>query len=550
MKFGNVPASQAAGAILAHTQRVRGAGVFKKGRRLSAADAAALATAGISEVIAATLEEGDVTEDVAAGQVATAAAGVGIRTEEPSTARCNLHSREHGLLQVDLARIDRLNQVEESITLACLDPFAVVDPETMVGTVKVIPLAVAAEVIQLCVAICSEGSPLLRVAPFRPQRAGLVLTELPGTNPAALDRASRSQRIRLERLGSRVTCEIRCPHAEAAVTAAIRELAGQGCSPILVLGASAIIDRQDVIPAAVVRAGGTIERLGMPVDPGNLLLLGRLEETPVVGVPGCARSLKPSGFDWVLQRLAAGLPIQAADFSRMGVGGLLMETPGRPQPRAGGDPAAEMRTSRVAAVVLAAGRSHRMGPENKLLAGIEGVPMVVRVVDTVLASSAHSVVVVTGHEEARVRDALAGRAVTFAHNPAYETGMSSSLRVGLDAVPHKVDGVLVCLGDMPWVTIAHLEALIATFDPSCDRPICVPVHERKRGNPVLWPKKYFREMREIQGDRGARILLDRHADEVTYVPVSDEGVNLDVDTPAALEAIRPGSDGAGGPHDA
>jgi molybdenum cofactor cytidylyltransferase len=550
VKFGNVPVSQAAGAILAHTQRVRGAGVFKKGRRLSAADAAALAVAGISEVIAATLDEGDAPEDAAAGQVATAATGVGIRTEEPSTGRCNLRAREHGLLQVDRARIDRLNQVDESITLACLDPFAVVDPGTMVGTVKVIPLAVAAEAIQACVAICSESSPLLRVAPFRPRRAGLVLTELPGTNPTALDRASRSQRIRLERLGSRVTREIRCPHAEAAVAAAIRELAGEGCSPILVLGASAIIDRQDVIPAAVVRAGGAIERLGMPVDPGNLLLLGRLEETPVVGVPGCARSLKPSGFDWVLQRLAVGLPIQAADFTRMGVGGLLAETPGRPQPRAGGDPATEMRASRVAAVVLAAGRSRRMGGENKLLAGIEDVPMVARVVDTVLASSAHPVVVVTGHEGARVRDALAGRAVTFADNPAYEAGMSSSLRAGLDAVQDKVDGVLVCLGDMPWVRIDHLEALIATFDPSGDRPICVPVYDRKRGNPVLWPKKYFREMCGIQGDQGARILLDRHADEVTYVPVPDEGVNLDVDTPAALEALRPGRDGADGPHDA
>ncbi len=102
---------------------------------------------------------------------------------------------------------------------------------------------------------------------------------------------------------------------------------------VIVFGASALCDFDDVIPAAIRAAGGEVLRAGMPVDPGNLLVLGRLGETPVIGAPGCARSPKENGFDWVLDRLIAGLDVTSDDIAGMGVGGLLMEIPTRPQPR-------------------------------------------------------------------------------------------------------------------------------------------------------------------------------------------------------------------------
>ena len=236
----------------------------------------------------------------------------------------------------------------------------------------------------------------------------------------------------------------------------------------------------------------------------------------------------------MLERLCAGLAVGARDLMTMGVGGLLVEAPSRPQPRLG--PELEPHAPVVAAVVLAAGRSSRMGA-NKLLVPWGGAPIVARVVNEVLASRVRQVVVVVGHQAAEVRAALAGRRVTFADNPEFAAGMSSSLRRGLAALGDDVDGAVICLGDMPLVKRSHIDALVAAFDPAGDRTIYVPTFERKRGNPILWSRRHFAEMSALSGDVGAKALLDQHAEAVALVPVPDPGVTVDVDTPEALRAL-------------
>ncbi len=528
MTFGRVPVAEAVGAILAHTLRAGGA-VLKKGRTISADDAARLAAAGQADVVCARLEPGDVPEDRAAARVAAAVAGEGVTAATPATGRANLFAAARGVLRVDAARVDALNLIDESVTVATLPAWARVEAGDMVATVKVIPYAVPEAIVARAAAVGS----LVSVAAFRPQRVGLVLTRLHGTAETVLDRAAASQRERVARLGGAVVREIRTAHDEGAVADALAPLVDE-CSLVLVLGASAIADRADVVPAAIVRAGGTLDHVGMPVDPGNLLCVGRRGAVPIVGVPGCARSLRPSGFDWVLERLSAGLDVSPRDVMTMGVGGLLVEAPSRPQPRLG--PEAEPHAPTIAAVVLAAGRSSRMG-ENKLLVPFGGAPIVARVVDEVLASRVRQVVVVVGHQAAEVRAALAGRRVTFADNPDYAAGLSTSLRRGLAAVGDDVDGAVICLGDMPLVKRGDIDALVAAFDPASDQTIYVPTFERKRGNPILWARRHFAEMSALAGDVGAKALLDQHADAVTLVPVADPGVTVDVDTPEALRAL-------------
>ena len=190
---------------------------------------------------------------------------------------------------------------------------------------------------------------------------------------------------------------------------------------------------------------------------------------------------------------------------------------------------------RVGAVVLAAGLSRRMG-ENKLLLDVDGAPLVARSVDAVLASRARPVVVVTGHEAARVRAALGARTLRFVHNPDYAAGLATSLRAGIAALGADVDGALVCLADMPWVRAQHVDALIAAFAASPERPICAPTFEDERGHPVLWPARHFPALAALSGDVGARALLEVHAHELCHVPVADAGVLRDVDTPGALAA--------------
>jgi molybdenum cofactor cytidylyltransferase len=387
------------------------------------------------------------------------------------------------------------------------------------------------------------------VAALRPRPVGLVQTALPGMKVSILDKTRKVVDARLAALDGAPAIELRCRHDAAEVAAAIETLRGRGAELVLISGASAIVDRRDVVPAGLERAGGVIDHFGMPVDPGNLLLLGHIETTPVLGLPGCARSPKENGFDWVLRRLIADLPVDRDAVMAMGAGGLLKEIAARPLPRAEAvetaplEAAAEVpRAPRIAALVLAAGQSRRMGPDNKLLAAVDGKPMVVRAVEAALASQAEPVIVVTGHERDRIEAVLAGLDLRGVHNPDYAQGLSTSLHRGLAALPDGTDGVVVSLGDMPRVEAAAIDRLIAAFNPLEGRAICVPTWDGKRGNPVLFATRFLAEMQEIAGDVGARHLIGAYPELVAEVAMDEtdagHGVLLDVDTPEALAALK------------
>jgi len=545
MKFGAVAVKDAAGATLAHGLRVA-EGAFKKGRVLCDADVVALEQAGYAHVVVARLDSDDVPEDEAAACLAACLAGDGVDIGKAFTGRCNLFARRAGLLCVDRAGVDGLNRIDEAMTVATLPERVRVSERQLVATIKIIPFAVPRARLEQAVGDLEAAGAALAVAEFRACEVALVQTTLPGTRGAVLDKTAKVVGERLEALGSNLRWEARCAHETAALTATLEALLESRPQMVLVVGASAIVDRQDVVPAAITAAGGDIDHFGMPVDPGNLLLLAHHETTPVLGLPGCARSPKFNGFDQVLERLLAGVEVQAHDIMAMGVGGLLKETHERPQPRVSNRArGAHARRPRIAAVVLAAGQSKRMGARNKLLARVDGVPMVARAVDAARAVVDGGVYVVTGHEGAQVAAALAGReGVQFIANPRYADGLSTSLAAGLAALDDDVDGALICLGDMPRVTRAHIETLIDAFDPHEGRAICVPLWAGQRGHPVLWARRFFDEMAAIKGDVGARHLLGEYADLVCEVPVADDGVLLDVDSPEALRALGGGARGA------
>lgn len=536
MIFGPTRLADATGAVLGHTMRLRGR-VLKKGTVLDAAAIAALAAEGHHDVVAAVLARDDVAEDAAADRLATLLAGPGLVRSRAATGRVNLFADRAGLLTVHAACVDRLNALDESLTLATLPSYVTVAPREMLATVKIIPFAVPGRVLAVAETMLAQSPPLLALHPFQPLRVGLVLTELPGTKASVMEGAVEVTGARIAALSGVLLPAERVRHDAGAVADALGRLRRAGAQLLLIAGASAVIDRRDVGPAAIVRAGGAIEHFGMPVDPGNLICLGRIEGLPTLVLPGCARSPKLNGFDWVLWRIFAGQPVGAREVMGMGVGGLLKEIETRPLPReqAGASPA----VARVGALVLAAGRSSRMAPRNKLLVeDAEGVAMVARTVDHILASSARPLIVVTGHQRERVAAALAGRDVTLAVAEDYASGLSASLRTGLGALPAGLDGVLICLGDMPLVGPAVLDRLISAFDPAAGRAIVVPTHQGHRGNPILWGSGFLPDMQALTGDAGARALLARHADRVIEVEVADDGVLRDFDTPESLDAAR------------
>jgi molybdenum cofactor cytidylyltransferase len=533
MKFGPVALLEAEGAVLAHSLAI-GRMRLKKGHVLSADDVEQIRQGGIDTVIVARLEAGDVGEDASAEALSRAFSVPGIRAANASTGRVNLHADCAGLFRADKGLVDAFNAIDPAITFACLADHTAVQAGEMVATIKIIPLAVSGNSLDRAkAAIAAPG--LAHLLPFRPVRAGLISTVLPSLKASVMDKTRGLLEARLALSGSSLAEENRVAHDADAVADELVRMASVH-EMIIVFGASAVTDPQDVIPAAIGKAGGHVERVGMPVDPGNLLVLGSVGAVPVIGAPGCARSPKENGFDWVLARILAGETPTSMDIARMGVGGLLKEIPTRPQPRQP-NAAASGRKARasVGVVLLAAGRASRMGDEagHKLLAEFGGETLIRRMAGMALSSKAEETVVVTGHRSVDIEASLKGLDVSLVRNGDYETGMASSLKTGLAALGSGCDGALVLLGDMPALTAAHLDRLIGAFADHRGSAIVRACDGERRGNPVILPASTFAEAMELTGDVGARALIESGVWPVIDVEIG-AAARLDVDTPEAV----------------
>ncbi|MBL8576099.1 MAG: molybdopterin-binding/glycosyltransferase family 2 protein [Mesorhizobium sp.] len=529
MKFGPVALAEAEGALLAHAVAA-GEKLFRKAHCLTAEDVVFLREAGIAEVVAAVLSSDDIDENAAATRVVTAMRFGGIEAKPATTGRVNLYAKQAGLFTVDRTLVDRLNALDPSITLATIVPYKPVRRGDMVATVKIIPFAVDRTLVDRAASLLSSAQ-IFAVLPFRSVSAGFIQTVLPGLKESVLAKSTRVMAARLARSGSTIAEEMRIGH-DAVDLAEAMSVLSERHDMVIVFGASALCDFDDVIPSAIRRAGGAVLRAGMPVDPGNLLVLGRLNGKPVIGAPGCARSPKENGFDWVLDRLIAGLDVTDDDIAGMGVGGLLMEIPTRPQPR---EASLAARPVDVHAVILAAGRSSRMGGPNKLMAHFSGRPLIRQTVERAQASLVRGAVVVTGHQAERVNDALDGLDLEIVRNPDFASGLSSSLKAGIAALPPTSSGALILLGDMPAVSAADMNRLVSEFRKAGGKAIVRATHDGKRGNPVILPRALFGQVSTLEGDTGARHLVESGLAEVIDVEIG-AGASIDVDTQDALES--------------
>lgn len=284
-----------------------------------------LTLAGCESVVIARLEAADLDENETARRIATRVSGENISSGRPGAGRSNIIADVSGLLVYESAELDRFNLVSETVTIAALPPYSVVAAGQAVATIKIIPYGVDEQVVRRIEQMHPQLPPLLRVIVFNKLDVGFIQTFYPGMKQSILDKTRKILDDRLQRLGeSKVIMEERCEHHEGAIAEAFNKLLGSDCRIVLIAGASATADRRDVIPLAIEAAGGGITHLGMPVEPGNLLVLGEFSGgLPVIIMPGCARSPAVNGFDWVLERLLAGIPVTREDIMLMGAGGYI-----------------------------------------------------------------------------------------------------------------------------------------------------------------------------------------------------------------------------------
>lgn len=524
MKFGLVPTVQAVGCILAHSLR-GGVHRFAKGTRLDTQAVQQLVALNVTEVVVASLGSDDLDENTAAAQLALGLASDCIEVTPAFAGRVNLIAKVAGVICVNAKQVNALNNVNEAITLATLSNFARVAAGTLLATFKIIPYAVEKNDVNFAFECLSND--VIRLHPFKSGTANLILTRTIGFKPSLLEKGTQAVEARLSALGWRLGNVEIVNHETAAVS---QVLQNSNADMTLVLAASATSDRMDVAPAAVLEAGGKITRFGMPVDPGNLLFLGEVSGKPVIGLPGCVRAPALNGTDWVLERLAAGLPVTDSDIATMGVGGLLKEIPQRTQPRRA---TKQARAGKVEVILLAAGKSSRMGASHKLLRKIDGIPLLRRTALTLLGSRAAKLHVVLPPKATALRATLQGVRVNTVIAAQADKGLASSLKAGINVLSDDCAAVIVALADMPDVTASHLDQLIAAYAPQNEHYIVAPIAPNgKRGNPVLFDRRYFEALANLQGDRGAKSLIDQAGEFVIGVPM-DTGVLVDLDTPEA-----------------
>ncbi len=529
--------------MLAHSLRLA-SGKLKKGKTLSAEDVAALGAEGVETVTAARLEPGDVGEDAAAAALAAAlapdAAARGISVAQPFTGRVNLYATRPGLFEIAPSLVHAVNAVDEAVTLATLPPESWVAPRRMLATAKIIPYAAPEAALARAVEIASAaGDGLPRVRPLAVSRVRVLLTKTRGMSEKLLAGGADAVNARLAALGLPTPEAEIVAHDADALAAALRS--GEA-DLTLILAASATSDRRDVAPAAIVAAGGRIERLGMPVDPGNLLVLGDVAGAPVVGLPGCARSPALNGADWVLERRVAGRTVRSAEIAGMGGGGLLKEIPSRPSPRAARRAAAAR--PKISAVLLAAGGSTRFAESDpagghKLLEAVDGAPLVRRsaaALAQALGGALDELVIVLGARAEEMTAALQGLDARLEPAAAGRDGMAASLRAGLGAIAADADAVLVALADMPEVDAALVGRLAAAFDAEEGREIVRPAVRGRPGHPVLFGRRFFEALTHLSGDEGARRIIAEHPDRLVEIAVENDAPLLDLDDRRAFDA--------------
>lgn len=331
MKFGSVPVSEAAGKILAHKMLAAdGKKLFNKGHTLNTDDLRTLQEYGIDSVVVAALSALDLGENEAARRVGQALAGDHVRVTAPGVGRANLTATSVGTLRLNVSALERLNNIDEGITLATLREHTLVQAGQLLTLVKIIPFAIPVARIEDVEATAREAAPVIAIRPLQPRRVSLIVSGPERARETLLEEFSAPVETRINRLGSTLDTTDYVPHSPSAIAQAIQR---QQTDLILLASISATIDREDVIPSAIREAGGSVAHFGVPVDPGSLLVLGYLGQTPIIGAPGCVKSLKTNVIDMILPRLLAGERLTRADLVAMGHGGLLEDISERPMPR-------------------------------------------------------------------------------------------------------------------------------------------------------------------------------------------------------------------------
>ena len=530
MKIESLAPQKSIGSVLAQTYNLPGKTV-SKGTLITKEIVAYFRTGNVQIILCAVPEEGDIHEDEAAEAISSAIDKNHIYAEKASTGRVNFKSQSLCLVRYERDLIKEVNLVDESIAFSIVEHNQLLAKNDLIATLKIIPFFTQKKYVDQVISILAKNE-LFKTHSLNKKEVSLIQTSFEWQKKSIFKATSNVTRNRLEALDCSLNEEKLICHDYEVLRSEIKSCIESGIDILLLSGASAIIDRSDYIPKAILSEGGEIIQYGLAVDPGNLLLVAKIGKTTIIGMPGCARSPKLNGFDWVLQLLMADIPVVKEELAEMGAGGLLMEIASRPLPRALAK-SVNKREKKIMGVILAAGNSTRMGKDNKLLKNIDGVPLIRNIALEITKSDLDSCSIVLGYQSDKVADVIKDLNINLILNPLWKEGQASSLKAALNSLTSSYSDLLIMLGDLPGIKSGHINRIIEEHLSSENRSskITIPSFKGETGNPVIWGKSFFHDLSNLEGDVGGRVLFSQHPAAINLIEMDDPSVVTDTDTP-------------------
>ena len=303
MQFKIVPTKKANSQILAHTIKLKDL-VIRKGKVLNKEHLSILIKNRINEIYVAILQKEDYPENISADLIAKHICSKKLFNIIVSNGRADIYSRLKGVLNIDEKKLLRINEKNQDIAICSIKNYSVIKEGQLVGNVKVLPYAISKRNI-LKITNDKTIKNIFHIAKKTINKVGIIFT----SNHIKINKEEKILKainLRLENFNLKVNHKKICKHNHKILALAIKEILKKNIDLILIYGETSISDINDVVPKSIATIKGRVISSIMPTDPGNLLLIGNISNTTIIGVPGCAKSLKRNGFDDILERVCHG----------------------------------------------------------------------------------------------------------------------------------------------------------------------------------------------------------------------------------------------------
>ena len=534
MKIVKKNSAETLGDILAHSIFLK-VGRIRKGKIISQEDINLMLQDGIENIYVGEFDNDDLDENYASKKIAEAICVDGVTRSPTYSGKTNITSKYDGLIEIDKEKVFELNRLSTNIAVSTLNNHDIVYNGDHILSVKIISYAINKADLEKIINFLNTNK-IIQLKPFKSLKFGVIYTESVNEKKNIIEKTKKSIKSRVSDYNSTIMDEIIVKHDIEAIKLALEKQLTMDIDCLLFFLSSSVADVSDILPSIISEFGGKITSYGMPLDPGNLTLSGYINNHKILVAAGSARSDALNGLDWHLNSLHAGIEIDQDIIDSLGVGGLLKDIDFAVR-RKRISKNINTKKANIAAIVLSAGESKRMGEDNKLLLKVNGKTIIANYIENISKSNVSEILVVTGHQSDLIQGELEKYDVNFIYNPDYKDGMSTSLRAGINALSTNIDAAMICLPDMPLIGIYEINKLIDYYNPKIGNEICIATSNEQRGNPVLWDKKYFNELSDIKGDKGGRHLLSQYEEKSVEVNLG-EAVSFDVDTKSSYNSLK------------